>query len=94
MFKDNHNLIQGCLINITFIFFSLLLNVDIGKMPHSEASDVGLLQFLKVPSALHALSNARPPCMRMVAGSILGSGNIISLRLFMTLFIRPFSPYR
>ena len=52
-------------------------------MPHSEASDVGLLLFLNVPSALHALSNARPPCMRRVAGSILGSGNILSLRLVM-----------
>ena len=27
-------------------------------MPHSEASDVGLLLFLKVPSALHALECA------------------------------------
>ena len=71
-----------------------LVNVDIGKMPYSEASDVGLLLFLKVPSALHALSNARPPCMRRVAGSILGSGNILSLRLVMKLFIRPLSPYR
>ena len=35
----------------------------------------------------------RPPCMRTVAGSILGSANILSWRLVMKSFLWPFSPY-
>ena len=41
-----------------------------------------------------ARSDARLPGMRTVAGSILGSGNIISWRLVKKPFLRPFSPYR
>ena len=41
-----------------------------------------------------ARSDPRPPGMRTVAGSILGSGNILSWRLVMKSFLRPFSPYR
>ena len=35
-----------------------------------------------------------PPGIRTIAGSILASGNILSLRLVMISFLRPFSPFR
>ena len=38
-------------------------------------------------------SDARPPGMRTVAGSILTSGNILSWRLVMKSFLWPFSPF-
>ena len=39
-------------------------------------------------------SDARPPGTRTVAGSIIGSCNIFSLRLVMKSFLRPLCPYR
>ena len=50
--------------------------------------------FQTVGSSPVARSDARPPGMRTVEGSILGSGNILSLRLVMKSFRQPFSPYR
>ena len=41
-----------------------------------------------------AWSDARPPGIQMVAGSILGFSNICLWRLVMKSFLRPFSPYR
>ena len=38
-------------------------------------------------------SDAHPPGMRTVAGSIIGCGNILLWRLIMKSFLRPFSPY-
>ena len=43
-----------------------------------------------LPGAV-ARSDASPPSMQTVAGSILTSGNILSWRLVMKSFLRPFS---
>ena len=49
-----------------FFLFTLLLNVDIGKKPHSEASDVGLLLFSKVhPHSMLCRMRVRLACERL-----------------------------
>ena len=51
-------------------------------------------QNTNLPGAV-ARSDARPPGMRMVAGSILTSGKtLFRFDLVMKQFLRPFSPFR
>ena len=61
----------------------------------SKFFSVRMMKLLMIGSSKsRTRSDARPPGMRTVAGSNLGSGNILSLRLDVESFLRPFSPYR
>ena len=56
------------------------------QMLRQVAKSIRILRFCLWAVRSVAWSDARPPGMRTVAGSIVGSGNILSLRLVMKSF--------